>query len=250
MHSKGEIFRDYLSDHFESLQRKNPNFSLRAFAKKLKMNPGALSLLLNGKRRFTDKMIERICDELCLSPTERRKIFSPYKDEKQAEILEQSLFESLSNWAHDAFLSLVQTKEFRNDPIWIANKLGVSQRELQKVIQNLMNLGLLKVDEGKYVPATPGTQVFVESNTTSALKKLQLDANALSRLALENEPVDRRYHGTNTLTVDPDKIDEAKAYIREFRNRFCTSNDWKGRRARVYQLNVSFYPIDQEGAQS
>ena len=176
----------------------------------------------------------------------KKKIFSPYKEQVETEILEQSTFESISNWVHDAFLTLIKTKEFKNEPQWICRRLGVSPTELSKVIQNLLNIGLIKVENGQYVAENSGTDVYVDQSTTAALKKLQLDANILSRLALENEPVEKRYHGINTLAIDPDKMDEAKKAIREFRQKFCVNTNWNGRRARVYQLNVSFYPVDQD----
>ena len=247
MYSQDELFRDYLNQFFEKAKNSNRNYSLRAFAKKLKINPGVLSQLLKGKRKFTEKTIEKICDELFLSPSERANILDPSAENHQnAMILEQSMFETLSNWAHDAFLSLVQTKSFQHDIQWISKKLGITRSETRKIINNLLKVGLLNIVDEKYVTASPGTQVFVETNTTSALKKLQLDANTLSRIALENEPVDKRFHGTNTIAIDPKHMEEAKEYIREFRRRYCTGVNWNGNRARVYQLNVSFYPIDQE----
>ncbi len=202
--------------------------------------------MLNGKRPFTDRMIEKICDELLLSPEQREKIFLADPDGEPARILQQSLFETLSNWVHDAYLSLIQVKNYKNNPQWICRKLGISRKELDRVVQNLLNLNLIKIENGRAIPTTHGTQVFAIGNTTAALKKLQYEANILSRIALENEDIQRRYHGTNTLTLDPDKMEEAKKYIREFRKRFCVSQNSVDENSRVYQLNVSLYPIDQE----
>lgn len=235
-----------MNHYLEELKNKNSQFSLRALAKKLKMNPGGLSLLLNGKRPFTDRMVEKICDELLLSPEQREKIFLADPDGEPARILQQSLFETLSNWVHDAYLSLIQVKNYKNNPQWICRKLGISRTELDRVVQNLLNLNLIKIEDGRSVPTTQGTQVFAIGNTTAALKKLQYEANVLSRIALENEDIQKRYHGTNTLTLDPDKMEEAKKYIREFRKRFCVSHNSIDENSRVYQLNVSLYPIDQE----
>ena len=235
-----------MNRYLEELQNKNSRFSLRAMAKKLNMNPGGLSLLLNGKRPFSDRMIEKICFELCLSPDQVEKIFYSDPQGEPARILQQSLFETLSNWVHDAFLSLIQVKGYRNDPNWICKKLGISRKELDRVVSNLKTIGLIELKGGRYVPTSQGTQVYATGNTTAALKKLQLEANVLSRIALEYEDIRRRYHGTNTLTIDPDKMEEAKKYIREFRKRFCVSHNSVDENSRVYQLNVSLYPIDKE----
>ncbi len=210
------------------------------------MNPGGLSLLMNGKREFSEKMIDKICDELCLSPEQREKIFLADPEAEPARVLQQSIFETLSNWVHDAYLSLIQVHNYNNCPHWICKKLGISRKELDRVIENLTKLELIQLENGRYRPTTHGTQVFAAGNTTAALKKLQMEANVLSRIALENEDIRRRYHATNTLTIDPDKLEEAKKYIREFRERFCSSQNSLDDKTRVYQLNVSLYPIDQE----
>ncbi|MCJ8275860.1 MAG: TIGR02147 family protein [Bdellovibrionales bacterium] len=247
VYTQDELFRDYINSHIQKAKSSNPSYSMRAFAKKVKMNPGVVSQLLSGKRKFSTKTIDKICDELFLSPTQRMEILEKSEDQKgKVKILEQSVFETMSNWSYDAFLALIQTKSFRMDLPWISKRLGVSPKNVRDMISNLLELGLIKIENERYVPATPSTQIFVGGNTTAALKKLQMDANALSRVALENEHISRRFHGTDTLAIDPRKMEEAKAYIREFRKKFCINSESNGDHARIYQLNISFYPIDQD----
>ncbi len=143
---------------------------------------------------------------------------------------------------------MIQTSECRHDINWLAYKLGINTTEVEKIITNLTNIDLIKFENGQYKVKSSGTQIHVDHKTTQALKKLQFEANLLSRMSLENESIEKRFHGTNTLTIDPNKITEAKEFIREFRRRFCKSLDWKGHQARVYQLNISLYPLDMENS--
>ena len=249
MKSQGVVFREYLNDYFSEVQEKNPRFSLRAFAKRLKLSPGALSQMLNGKRNLSEKMIIRICDELCISPEERETIFLSANSEAITVALEQSVFETLSSWTHDAYLSLLKIHSGKKNDLWYCKRIGISKEQLERVIENLLAVGLIKRVSGELVVCNESTQVFAKKKTSPALKKLQLEANSLSRMAIEQEDIQRRYHAINTLTIDPEKMDEAKEFLREFRRKFCSQSVSSIASSRVYQLNVSLYPVDQELAQ-
>src|SRR6185312_7812876 len=57
---------------------KNPRYSLRAFSKKLGCSASALSEFLNGRRRFSVKVAERIVDRLNLDPQDRFELLSRF----------------------------------------------------------------------------------------------------------------------------------------------------------------------------
>jgi len=59
-------FRSFLQDELEKRCKKNPRFSLRAFARTLEVEPSALSKILHGKRALTPKMLMRMANQLGL----------------------------------------------------------------------------------------------------------------------------------------------------------------------------------------
>ncbi len=59
-------FRSFLQDELEKRCKKNPRFSLRAFARTLEVEPSALSKILHGKRALTPKMLMRMASQLGL----------------------------------------------------------------------------------------------------------------------------------------------------------------------------------------
>ncbi len=63
-------FRSYLKSELEKRCQKNNQFSLRGFARLLEIEPSSLSKILNGKRRITASMFERLAKKLNLSPEE------------------------------------------------------------------------------------------------------------------------------------------------------------------------------------
>ena len=248
--TKNEKFRVYLKERWESKKRKNPDYSLRNFAKDIGMNPGYLSLLFNGKKHFTDKMILKVCRTLKLSDAQIKKRFftDPYK-EKPLKVLNKFDFSNVAHWFFDALLELSRVRGFKSNPQWISQALGISEDQAQSAIGNLKMIDWLDGDNKKVQPIYGPMCNYVndKKSTSTVLKRLQFEANELSRQSLENDDISKRYHATDTLAIDVEKIEEAKEYIREFRNRFCTkvsktSQNLTG----VYQLNVSFYRLDQE----
>ena len=61
-------FRTCLQNELINRCEKNPNYSLRAFAKSLDIGPSALSQIVRGKRKLTKKMTLRLADRLDISP--------------------------------------------------------------------------------------------------------------------------------------------------------------------------------------
>lgn len=66
-------FRLFLQDELVRRCKKNPRFSLRAFARTLAIEPSALSKILHGKRALTPKMLLRIATQLGMSDAEIKK---------------------------------------------------------------------------------------------------------------------------------------------------------------------------------
>ena len=59
-----ELIQSILIREFTEAQAKNPAFSQRAFAKRVGLSSGAMSSLLNGKRRISKKIAIRLVEKL------------------------------------------------------------------------------------------------------------------------------------------------------------------------------------------
>lgn len=246
METRSESFRRYLSVELAERQKKNPSYSLRTFAKRLKTNPGCLSSFLNGRRPLTDRMIRRFSDELALTPDEKEKIFEDCHGRVPAKRLSASYFEILSSWYYDALLALTELKYFMNEDNWIARRLGISIFQVRIARDNLFEHGMLSVENNRICSVHKDTVNTVSLDTTAALKKLQLEANQLSRNSIEEDDITSRFHSVATFPIDASKVDEAKEYMREFVNKFVQDVGVKENLNSIYQLNVGFYRLDKD----
>lgn len=77
-------YRRLLREIFENRKRNNPRYSLRAFARDLRMQPPTLSHVLNGHRRLPASRVEDIADGLGLSAEQRGEFLSSLESDLNA----------------------------------------------------------------------------------------------------------------------------------------------------------------------
>lgn len=65
------------------IQNKNPNYSMRAFSKKIGISPSALSEFLKGQRRISYKKAQTICNNLNLSEPQKSTLLSFFDSPSQ-----------------------------------------------------------------------------------------------------------------------------------------------------------------------
>src|SRR3954470_23373973 len=101
MHSTD--FIDSLRSEFSGRLRRNPQYSLRAFAKALKLDQSLLSKILSGKRVPSAKLVNQISPLIGFGPL-------PMKTDKEKSFfkLSEDMFTVLSEWYHFAILTLIK----------------------------------------------------------------------------------------------------------------------------------------------
>ena len=140
-------FQNLLKRKLSEIQGKRSGYSLRSFAKVLRIGAGPLSQILNGVRNVSEKMAEQILDRLEVSPSERSALYLYSSSEvipDQAYVIPEDDFKHISSWYHYAIISLTQVKDFDSDPKWIARRLGISENQVQDAVSRLIRLKLLK----------------------------------------------------------------------------------------------------------
>src|SRR4051794_28890210 len=106
-------FRLYLQAELVKRCRANPRYSLRSFARSLRVSPSALSAMLNGKRPVTATMKRRFAQALGLSPEEiaRFEINSQHsalrEEYKKFQQLTLDSYAVIADWYHYAILELL-----------------------------------------------------------------------------------------------------------------------------------------------
>lgn len=242
-----ETFSEMLKSELQDRQKRNPNFSVRAFARWLEISPAQLSQLMSGKRRVSVTMGYKIVEKLGLSPLERQSLMTSLpgwvetkKDSARVRQLQEDHFRLISDWYHFAILSLTRLPRAEGQPLWVSSQLGISIETAREAMDRLVRLGLLQLSPTFQQVGDP---LNVNSEDPSpAIRKfhkqvLQLAAEKID--TTENQYKD--FQGV-TLAIDRKKIPIAKKIIDEALNKITetlesgTSND-------VYSCSIQLFPL-------
>jgi uncharacterized protein (TIGR02147 family) len=247
-------YRLWLSEHLETRRKRNPSYSLRAFARSLNIPAASLSQIMRGKRPLTLKTALRLAESFELSPTERQAFLSSVVWEKTGAAaekvskskyreIEADTFAIISDWYHYGILSLGEIKPNYCEPKWISRQLGITQVDARGALRRLFDLGFLKKVGRGFAQATPSLDIQCASKS-AALRKYHRQNLRLAEKALDGEPIPLRDFNSMTMAIDPDRLPEAKEAIRKFRDEISNLLE-KGKRRRVYTLAIQLFPISK-----
>ena len=249
MHDQTAI-QQVLHENLVQSRLRNPSYSLRAYARKLGLSSAAVSEILNGKRRVSHKLAARIAERMCLSPGDTRRLLEPFSIKRpktagnQQMVLDMDQFHLISDWHHFAILSLAETQDFRPDPTWIAGRLGIGIPAVELAFERFERLGMATRDAHGTLIFTKTQYATSDHIANTALRKSHAQNLELAHRSLEQDPVDVRDFTAVTMAIDPAKLPNAKAMIREFRNQLCSYLESEGK-TQVYKLCFQLFPLSK-----
>jgi uncharacterized protein (TIGR02147 family) len=262
---KVPYYKVLLQEELARRCERNPRYSVRAFARALSINDGALSQILSGKRVPAFKTAQRIIRSLALSPEEEHEFIASLAEKHRSRGLQRmspifrdvrlqpkplelshDLFRVIADWYHSAIIELTWVEDFKSDPAWIAQELGISVIEAKLAIERLLNVGILKKDEAGNLKPAEDKQIVTSDREKSgpALRKRVKQMFEKAIFSLENDPFEQRYMYTFAFATDPERLPEAREMINEF-SRSLSKVMISGRQRKVYQLCVALFPMQR-----
>ena len=242
-----------LREYLLEVQRKNPSFSLRALAKRIQLSPSAVSEILNGKRKVSQEMAEKILKNIGCDLQEQYRLLSLFNtDMQQKSFIEDNYlkltadqFRLIADWYHFAILSLAETEDFRADPLWIAKRLGINLPVAEMALERLERLGLIEWSRGRRILKLTQSQVSTPDEVSAqALQKSHHADLELSKQAIEQVDLALRDFTSMTLAIDVKKLPQAKKMIREFHAKMSAYLE-SGVKNEVYKLCIHMMPISK-----
>lgn len=261
-------YKVILKEELAARCRTNPRYSLRAFARDLKLAPSRLSEILSGKQGLSRPAAERIAKALGYAPGEMERFCDlveamharSKKSRDSAKLrlkklelpseavqLHHDTVKTIADWYHFAILELTNTADFRSDSKWIARRLGISEFEVQLALDRLTRLNLITLKGGKiHVNYAQGlVQTDVPSSTVeNFLSQLLVKA----REALVMQPPAVSEFNADVLAVDKDRIPELKKALKEVRNKFCKNVSDGESKDGLYCFSFQFFELGNRGS--
>lgn len=262
-------YRNILKLELEKRLSKNPSYSLRAFARDLKLDASRLSAILKGKHGLSRDKALFIAGNLGLSINEKehfadlvdteharsktKKMIAKTKIEQRKLNPKTSLtldaFQIISDWYHYAILELIATKNFKPDVKWVAKTLGLQVILVEAAIERLKRLELLEIkDDGTWID-TGGFVVSPDGIPSESIRKFHSQVLEKAQLAIQTQKVETRDFSNMILAFDKSKIGEAKKVIKEFRRKFSELTGNIENKDSLYNLSINFFRLDSHGGE-
>lgn len=244
--------RKIILNKFAEIQSRNENYSLRSFARFLKISPTTLSEVLSEKRNLSKASCEKVLKKIGVSESEYNDVLSMFErqdaledrakiSESTYKILNKDEFKIVSDWQHFAILSLFETKNFVFSIDEISRRLSLSLSKVKVALDLLMKLNLLKKEGENIVPTG---EMFATTNDIpdKHIRKSHHQTLQLAKRSLEKDDVNERDFIATTMAIDPALIPEAKKLIRKFRNDLASFLE-TGPQTEVFRLSIQLFPL-------
>ena len=220
--------------------QKNPQYSLRAFARSLDLESSFLSKLLSGKRNITPEVFKKISAKLSFDLGHLK-----FSEPNGYSSITEDQISILAQWEHLAILEILANKTDANVKKLAAN-LGITELRVKQALERLTNVGYIAFNAD-----TKKFDVLSPKNSTEglpvqqALQNLQKQFLQMALQAIDDVPDTQRDQSGMTMMVDTGRIPEARKIIKKFRRDMSKLLEGTEKKDQVYQLSVSLYPLSK-----
>lgn len=224
---------------------KNPQYSIRSFARSSGISHTVLSLVLSGKRRLSKKATMQLAQHLELPPDHTEKLMRHHKavtEPSEYEELSLDAFEVISDWYHYAMLSALELPNSKWNARWFAKQFGIQVLEAKLAMERLQRLKLVEEKNGKWSQTSKPIKVD-NSTSTAATRKFHKQLLARAIEAIDLNTIDERDFSSTTFAMDPSLIPYAAAKIRKFRRELVAELEAKCSQEAVYNITMQLFPV-------
>lgn len=263
-------FRDYLRNELERRMTINSAYSLRAFARDLKMPASRLSEFLSGKSKVSLNRVYDITKHLKLSDSEAQFVndiatieYGRTEEVKKLALKRVSLlrasdvqlttldFEEISDWYYFALLETLSKIQHKMTVPELAISIGIKENLCQFAVDRLLRKGLLSVEDG-YLKATHKS-LHVVGEPTKSIQKFHRQFIAESVTAFEKSEYDEREFSSSFVMLTDQEIQHLRSKIKNTvesvflqineKRKFEIESKENKQKLKLYGLGVQLFPI-------
>jgi uncharacterized protein (TIGR02147 family) len=265
-------YREYLHDYYLYHKRRNSAYSYRLFARKAKLgSPNYLKLVVDGKRRITDRTLFQFARGLGLGRDEEKyfrelvmyqEVSDPdskelhlrsllkYQEKQRTAIpLKAERIKFLLEWHHAVIRELVVTKDFKEDPAWIAKRLGnkITEAQAKESLDLLIKLQFVYKNEGGRLEQREPLLTSSDEVPSHVLRSLHRTYLRKAITSIFAVPMEKRELSGLLISIPNTRIKDVKEEIKEFRKKLNRKYGLEKNGDEVYFVGLYLYPITQKG---
>lgn len=255
-------YRNYIREEFLKRLSKNPQYSLRAFAKNLGLAPSRVSLILNHRQGLSKGMAISIGKKLgfdnhflqyfallaearhARSRTQRenaiKKLTKKKKESSRYVSLSQDAFQVISDWWHIAILQLGAIADFDGQITTIAKRLNLDLNLTKLAVERLARLNLLRIENDR-------VQIITSNITTTpnipstAIRSFHEQVLEKAQDAIQNQNINERNLSALVVPMDIKKYQSVVSLIDELNEKVYDETQSHQKKTDVYCLGIQFF---------
>jgi uncharacterized protein (TIGR02147 family) len=261
MNTNKKTYRDFIVQEFSKRQRKNPAYSLRAFARDLEIPCSRLSEILNFKRGLSQARAPKLAARLGLTPSEQeyfidlalvehgrssvlkglaeRRILS--REATTAQIGEET-FSVIADWWHLAIVSYLQLPNVAHTLPAIAAFFRLSEDVVEKALARLKETGFVEeISQDRWsVKVSRGTSYLPSHLEAAKVHQKQLITKALDCVGRSELGIS---HSASVVQIKKENFPKALEKLRAFRREFLTELEADEGRDSVCCMTMQFFDL-------
>lgn len=261
-------YREWMKETLKERVDNNPSYSLRAFARDLKLSPASVSLILKGRKGLSKPSAERVAKSMGLTPPEQEYFkalvltrhgrteaarqmaqakLSHLSLNKEKHVLEIDRFQVMAQWYHFGILQLTHLKRFRSEIPWMARQLDIPEADAREAVARLKRLGLLKTDENGRLVTTKDILLSKHGIPSEALRKFHRQMIEKAVKAIQDYPVEKRMILSTQIPMRADMYEKISTRLYELQSEFIQKYSASEKDGDlVYGFNFQLYPLSRE----
>jgi uncharacterized protein (TIGR02147 family) len=227
---------DVLQAEFGLRKKKNPSYSIRAFARDLKTSHSRLSEIFRGQGFFSKDKVKSIsvllkhsqfekeyCEKLAGLRWEKRKEIRHiiYKDlskmraKRKFSVKGKHTFSILDRWYYLPLMEYLTLGVSLSEAA-ILKKMNISKAEYDQGVHTLKNYGFLKLNaDGTWEKSEPILK-FETPVPSSAIQEYHRNYLRMAENCITNQSIEQRKLLSGVISIKSSLIDEARAAIEAF----------------------------------
>lgn len=209
----------------------NPNYSLRAFARDLKLYPSQLCEVFKGRKGLSRDSIARISKNLQWGTTRTLKA-------KPADDI------TPLTWYHLALLELATREVVEDEPKSIGRRLGISTLAARQAIVTLSECGLVQVRNG-HLRAVPERIFFGSDTPSSEIRRFHKEFLQLAARQIDLTEYQERELSSSILALTEDQVQDFRRRIRLVVEEFANLANSQDGNKEIYGLGLQLFKISK-----
>jgi uncharacterized protein (TIGR02147 family) len=231
-------YRELLRQELARRQEKNPSYSLRAFARDLKVSPSRLSEVMRGAQ-LSSVMAKSLTKSTGWSEGERRRFVVMVEAQGANKVvatkararlkrmekatapteLDLCKFRVIGEWLHSGVLAYLNTRGIQMSAANIAEDLGVDLKAVEDALCRLLEIGLI-VKTARGFKRTAERLTFSSPVPSSYIRDYHEQLIHKSLRAIHEQAVNERCLQSLVFAIRHDRMPEAFRKLEEFVHEF------------------------------